>query len=493
MISRTSSRTLQVRIAIYDESFLEGSEKGEAFMRRVSLAVLCCLLVCSSFAFAAEKPQVPFQESKAERDARMKWWREAKFGMFIHWGLYAVPAGVWKGKNIPGNGEWIMDRANIPVKEYEQLAKQFNPVKYNPAKWVQIAKNAGMRYIVITSKHHDGFCLFDSKVTNYDVVDATPYGKDLLKPLAEECRKQGLKFCVYYSIMDWHHPAQMAGSKKRYSPTKIRPGHTKAEYINYMKAQLKELIENYDPAVLWFDGEWPSWYTPEDGWEIYTYLRKMKPSLIINNRVGKGRQGMKGLNRGDRVYAGDFGTPEQQIPATGLPGTDWEACMTMNDTWGFKKNDHNWKSAERLIRNLIDIASKGGNYLLNVGPTAEGEIPPASVERLKKIGEWMRVNGESIYGTKANPFPKTPWGRCTQKTLADGTTRLYLHVFDWPSDGRLVVPAGTIGAPKKAFLLANGQEVSFERKGEKVEIALPSKPLDPVATVVVLDVQKKNP
>ena len=285
-------------------------------------------------------------------------------------------------------------------------------------------------------KHHDGFCC-SPETTDWDVVDATPYGKDLLAPLAAECRKQGLKFCTYYSIMDWHHPAQYRGSDKHYNPTKMHEGR-KTEYMDYMKAQMKDLFRSCDPEVLWFDGEWPDWYTEADARELYAYLRKLKPQLIINNRIGKGRKGMDGLS-GEK-YAGDFGTPEQQIPATGIPGVDWESCMTMNDTWGFKKNDHNWKSVETLTRNLIDIASKGGNYLLNVGPTAAGEIPAASVERLAGIGQWMKANGESIYATKASPFAKTPWGRCTQKSL-DGKTRLYLHVFDWPAGGKLIVPA----------------------------------------------------
>jgi alpha-L-fucosidase len=245
-----------------------------------------------------------------------------------------------------------------------------------PAEWVRTAKEAGIKYIVITSKHHDGFCLFDAKSTNYNVAQASPYAKDLLKPLAEECRKQGLKFCVYYSVMDWHHPAQDRANDKQYNPTKIRAGRQR-EYLDYMRAQLKELLQTCDPEVLWFDGEWPAWYREEDGLEIYNYLRGLKPRLIVNNRVGKGRAGMEGLSQGDREYVGDFGTPEQQIPATGLPGVDWESRMTMNDTWGFKSDDHNWKSPETLIRNLIDIASKGGNYLLMLWPIRPhvGRIP----------------------------------------------------------------------------------------------------------------------
>jgi len=428
------------------------------------------------------------KETAAERDARMEWWREARFGMFIHWGLYAIPAGTWDGQQIGGIGEWIMDRANIPVEDYEQLAKKFNPVKFDAAEWVRIAKDAGMKYMVITSKHHDGFCLFDSDATDYNVVDTAPYGRDLLKPLAAECRKQGLKFCTYYSIMDWHHPSQYRGSEKRYNPTKVHP-ERKAEYLTFMKRQLKELLDTCDPEVLWFDGEWPSWWLEEDGRDVYAYLRKLKPHLIINNRIGKGRKGMEGLNKGDQDYVGDFGTPEQQIPATGLPGVDWESCMTMNRTWGYKSNDHDWKSTETLIRNIIDIASKGGNYLLNVGPTAEGLIPAPSVERLGKIGRWMKANGESIYATQASPFKRLAWGRCTTKACEDSAT-LYLHVFDWPSDGRLLVP-GLTNETDKAYLLTDPSKKALptEAGDEGVVVSVPAEAPDPICSVVVLKVK----
>ncbi|MGI6418685.1 MAG: alpha-L-fucosidase [Thermoguttaceae bacterium] len=445
--------------------------------------LLALLVLGTAFAVPPVAAEDVWRETGEQRDARMAWWRDARFGMFIHWGLYALPAGEWNGQPVAGIGEWIMDRANIPVKDYEALAKQFNPARFNAAEWVRIAKDAGAKYIVITSKHHDGFCLFATETTDWDVVDATPYGKDLLAPLAAECRKQGLKFCTYYSIMDWHHPAQYRGSDKHYNPTKMHEGR-KTEYMDYMKAQMKDLFRSCDPEVLWFDGEWPDWYTEADARELYAYLRKLKPQLIINNRIGKGRKGMDGLS-GEK-YAGDFGTPEQQIPATGIPGVDWESCMTMNDTWGFKKNDHNWKSVETLTRNLIDIASKGGNYLLNVGPTAAGEIPAASVERLAGIGQWMKANGESIYATKASPFAKTPWGRCTQKSL-DGKTRLYLHVFDWPAGGKLIVPAA--GNPAGARLLAGGARLDAAAEDGAVTITLPQKAPSKIATVVVLDVE----
>ncbi len=451
--------------------------------RRLALPLLVLSLSLASAVRSAE----PAVETAAQRDARMQWWREARFGMFVHWGLYAIPAGQWNGEPIKGIGEWIMDRANIPVADYEKLASQFHPTKYDPAQWAQIAKQAGMKYVVITSKHHDGFCLFDSKATKYDTVDAAPHGKDLLRPLAAECRKQGIKFCVYYSIMDWHHPSQYRNSEKKYNPTKMHP-ERKAEYVDYMKLQLKELIDQCDPEVLWFDGEWPEWWTEPDGRDLYAYLRGLKPRLIINNRIGKGRKGMDGINKGDQVYAGDFGTPEQKIPATGLPGIDWESCMTMNGTWGYRSDDQNWKSAETLIRNLIDIASKGGNYLLNVGPTAEGQIPEPSVERLAEIGRWMAVNGESIYATHASPLGAFGWGRCTSKSLPEGVTRLYLHVFQRPEDGKLVL-SGLKGVPVAASLLAGGQKLAVEKSADAWTIALPAELPDRIASVVVLDLR----
>jgi len=415
-----------------------------------AVAAAGCLLGAARTAVAA----LP-DETKEQKDQRMEWWREGKFGMFIHWGLYAIPAGEWKGKKISGIGEWIMHRAKIPVPEYEPLQKQFNPVNYDPKQWVAVAKAAGMKYIVITSKHHDGFCLFDSEHTDWDIM-GTPYGKDLLKPLADACHEAGIKICWYHSIMDWHHPK----------------AHSE-EYFEHMRKQLKELLTNYGPiGVLWFDGEWIGEWNEEKGIELEKYCRSLQPDLIVNNRVGKRKRGSPG----------DFGTPEQQIPATGMPGWDWETCMTMNNTWGFKKDDHNWKSTEDLLRKLVDIASKGGNFLLNVGPTAEGEIPEPSVERLREIGKWMDQNGESIYGTTASPFKRLAWGRCTQKP-----GKLYLHVFNWPGDGKLLVP-GLENDVKKASLLAGGDALEVARDGGPIVVSVPEKPVCPIDTVVVLEI-----
>jgi len=441
---------------------------------------------CSTTEEPAEEPvEVNYlEESQAEKDARMEWWRDARFGMFIHWGLYAVPAGEYDGVKSDRIGEWIQDWANIPREEYEKFAAEFNPVEFDAAEWVGLAKDAGMKYMVITSKQHEGFSMFDSDVSDYDIVDSTPYGKDPIAALSAECKNQGIKFCFYYSIMDWHHPSQYVDQEGRHRTA----GHgrnsiipeQKEEYINYMKAQLRELVEKYDPAVLWFDGEWVDWWTEPDGKDLYNYCRSLKPSLIINNRVGKGRQGMQGMNKGPD-YAGDFGTPEQELPDTGLPGVDWETCMTMNDTWGFKSYDDNWKSTETLVRQLIDAASKGGNYLLNVGPTAEGLIPEPSVTRLKEMGEWMEVNGEAIYGTSASPFEDLEWGRATT-----GDNKIYLSVFDWPS-GSLDVPLPD-GEVTGAYLLADpGSKLKIQKGEASLRIELPANAPDEIASVIVLE------
>ena len=448
----------------------------------VSLAVAALAGGClESFAFG------PAEKKPLTKDERMEWWRDARFGMFIHWGLYAVPAGTYKGERIDGIGEWIMHRAKIPVSEYEKFADAFNPIGYDADEWVRLAKNAGMEYIVITSKHHDGFCLWDSAVTEWDVMDATPFKRDVLAELAKACKKHKIKLCFYHSIMDWHHPDAQAPFYPNYNDTK-RSNPNFSRYVEtYMKPQLAELLEKYGPlGVLWFDGEWIKDWTEPQGKALYAWLREIQPDLIINNRVGKGRKGMEGLSKSDE-YAGDFGTPEQQIPATGLPGVDWETCMTMNNTWGFKAYDDNWKSSEELIQNLADIASKGGNFLLNVGPTPEGLIPHASIQRLNAMGEWMAVNSESIYGTTASPIGKPEWGRCTTKG-----DKLYLHVFDWPEGGRLEV-----GLPRadisKAYLLADRKKKSIPVAcgGDKVTVSLPEQAPDAINSVIVLVKNKK--
>ncbi len=397
-----------------------------------------------------------------KKDSRMQWWREARFGMFIHWGIYAVPA----------QGEWYMANANVPREKYAQYAKEFDPTEFNADEWVRIAHDAGMKYLVITSKHHDGFCIFNTKATTYNAVQATPWHKDPLQALSAACRKYGVRFAVYYSIMDWHSPDQGANKPDSvapvYNPTHFEPGKKQA-YIAYMKTQLKELVTQYHPAILWFDGGWMNGWTSEDGKAIYEYSRKLDPKLVINDRA---------------MGAGDYGTPEQQIPANGLPGQDWETCMTINNNWGFNLTDISFKSVADLLHNLIDIASKGGNYLLNVGPTAKGVIPHPEVDRLEAMGRWLKLNGESVYGTTASPFTvQLPWGRCTQKS-----ENLYLQVFDWPKDNKLVVH-GIYDKPSLVYLLAdkNRAELQFEKEGDSLVINVSSKATDSICSVITLE------
>jgi alpha-L-fucosidase len=429
---------------------------------------------------------------------RMEWWREARFGMFIHWGVYAVPAGTYKGQKIGRIGEWIMNRGKIPVAEYQKFAEQFNPVNYDPDAWVRMAKDAGMKYIVITAKHHDGFALFDSKASTWDIADATPYKKDLLKPLAEACRKYGIKLGFYYSqAQDWNNPGGAASRKVASEGwanpdsaaidayTEAHNGHwdpaqttkTMSQYIDEVAIpQVKELLTNYgDVAVLWWDT--PTGMTDEYAAKLNALL-KLQPNIITNDRLKRPN------------YPGDYKTPEQRIPnLSELDGKDWETCMTMNETWGYKSYAHNWKTPETLIRNLVDIASKGGNYLLNVGPKADGTFPEESIDILREIGAWMKVNGEAIYDTKASPFGLFPWGRCTQKE--DGKhTILYFSVFEWPKDGKLTIP-GLGNKVESAKLLANGEKVKTQTKDNGLVVNVPEKALDTKATVIKVEVKGK--
>ena len=445
-------------------------------INRILLFCLCC-----SFTLSLSAQKNYLIESKADKDKRMQWWREARFGMFIHWGLYAIPAGEWKGKT--NHAEWIRTSAQIPLDEYNKFVPQFNPENFNALAWVQMAKDAGMKYITITSKHHDGFCLWDSKETDFDVM-STPFKRDILKELADACRTiGGIKLCFYHSIMDWHHPDY--NERRTWEKDRGTEGTDRKRYISYMKNQLKELATQYgDIGVFWFDGEWEGFWKHEDGVDLYNYVRSLKPDVIINNRVDKGRGGMAGMTTAGG-YAGDFGTPEQEIPETGLPGVDWESCMTMNNNWGYNRADQNFKSVKDLIHKLVDIGSKGGNFLLNIGPKADGSFPQESIDRLKAIGGWMKKNGESIYGTEASPFEHIPWGRVTRKKSGDKTF-LYLHVFDWPAGGLLTLE-GLGNKPQYIYQLDGRQPLGFFADDHSIHIQLPAAPVDSISTVVVME------
>lgn len=459
------------------------------FKRNTLLAAMAFLLLA----------QPAFSQKTLTKDERMAWWRDAKFGMFIHWGIYAQFAGVYKGhEQRRGGAEWIMNRSKIPVAEYQEMAKSFNPVKYNPDEWVRMAKDAGMKYLIITAKHHDGFALFNSKASKWDITDATAYGKDLLKPLAEACKKYGIKLGFYYSqAQDWNNPGGSVARKvmnegwlnpdsaKIDAYTLANKGHwdpaqmtkTFDQYIDDVAVpQVKELMTNYgDIAVLWWDT--PTNMTDAAAIKLQDAL-KTQPQIITNDRLKRPN------------FPGDTKTPEQKIPTQAeLDGMDWETCMTMNGTWGFRTSDQKWKSTEMLIRNLVDIASKGGNYLLNIGPKPDGTFPQESIDRLKGIGAWMKINSESIYGTRSSPLAPLSWGRCTRK---DGpkSTILYFTVFDWPADGKLVIP-GLKNKVLSATLLATKAKLKTEIKGNDLTILLPSKAPDAIASVIKVEFEGK--
>jgi alpha-L-fucosidase len=432
-----------------------------------NLLVTAIALLCAGQVALAQTDYIA-TETPAQREQRLAWWKDARFGMFIHWGAYAVPAGFYKGEPVKGIGEWIMHHAKIPIPEYEQFVKQFNPTQFDARQWVKTAKDAGIKYIVITSKHHDGFCLWDSKVTDYDIMDFAPFKRDILQELATACQAEGVRLCFYHSIMDWHQPD--AKAKKYEHQATANPDWAKYRET-YLKPQLAELVKKYDPGVLWFDGEWIDEWTEPQGKELYNYLRNLDPDLIINNRVGKGRNGMQGMSK-EADAAGDFGTPEQEILASRseLP---WETCMTMNDTWGFKKDDHNWKSAEALVHQLADATAKGGNYLLNVGPTAEGLIPGPSVERLAEMGKWLKVNGEAIYGATSVKDYKD--GDQVLYTKSKDGQYMYAIALKWP--GTKLALSKVMASQVAEVKMLGGKKVKASKNASGgLDLALPANP-----------------
>lgn len=407
----------------------------------------------------------------------IQWWREARFGMFIHWGLYAQPAGIWKGKQIPSIGEWIMYNAKIPIPEYEALARTFNPVKFDAEKWILVAKRAGMKYLVITSKHHDGFAMFHSPSNPYNIVDATPFKRDVMTELAAACHRHGIRLCFYYSqAQDWHAPGGAGHweevGEKGWHGASVSPERFARYLEEKVKPQLRELLTQYGPiGLIWFDT--PVVITREQSLELRKLVHEYQPDCLVSGRVGHD--------------VGDYGSlGDNQIPY-GLVKGDWETPATLNDTWGYKSYDHNWKSVGDLLALLAELASKGVNYLLNVGPTAEGEIPQESVERLEAVGRWMAVNDEAIYGTSASPYPyEFEWGRITAKE-----NRLYLLISDWNNPFRL---NGLRSRVKQACLLADRECTLEFSQGydaatdfHTLELTLPANQPDPYFSVVVLE------
>jgi alpha-L-fucosidase len=435
-----------------------------AFAALGALALAPALRAQDGVTVDTSAPAITAAESPAARDARLAWWREAKFGLFIHWGTYSAYAGSYGGKHT--YGEWIMHTAKIPVAEYRAHAEKFNPVSYDPVAWVRAAKAAGMRYIVITAKHHEGFALYPSDVTDWDIADATPYKKDLLAPLVAAARAEGIKIGFYYSqAQDWVH---VGGAKSRYTEGDGWDAAHKGDFDRYLREiavpQTRELLTRYQPDIFWWDT--PTYMTKERAAPLADLL-KLRPGILTNNRLGGG-------------YNGDTHTPEQFVPVTGYPG-DWETCMTIGWNWGYNARDTKLKSSTDLVRKLIDITAKGGNFLLNVSPTAEGLIPQGQLDRLAEVGAWLSKHSDAIYGTNAGPFNALSWGRATRRG-----ERLYLHVTDWPADGKLRVPL--LSRATSAHLLQNpGAKLALNAEPTRLVIDVPAAAPDPVATVIVLD------
>jgi alpha-L-fucosidase len=455
-------------------------------MRRtlVSLLMGAGLVVTGMAQTPAPRPPDP------AREKRLEWFRDVKYGMFIHWGLYAIPAGEWKGQRSLGLGEWIMNRSKVPVADYEKLTTQFNPVKFNPDEWVQLAQDAGMKYIVITSKHHDGFALFKSAVSTYNVVDATPYKRDILKQLADACAKRGMRLGFYYSqSQDWHEP-NGAGNTWDFGPDTGPDGKTELKkYDEYLRGkaepQVKELLTNYGPvALIWFDT--PRMMTPERGQRFADIVRKTQPNTLIDGRLG---------TEGDYRSTGDNVIPPEASTEA------WETPATVNDTWGFRKDDTNWKSPGQIAFKLVDIVSKGGNYLLNVGPTAEGLIPQASADVLRTVGRWLKVNGDAVYGAGMTPFGQE-FGEWTSKDAKDVRGgKLFLANNEWrvtTKPGKLYItffaePRAAFEIPAmrnritRAYRLADKAPIALKTENGKTTFNMERPMLDPMATVVVVE------
>ena len=436
---------------------------------RTCAAILSFALFCNVLLAAEPNSASRGRETPEQRTERLRWWNSARFGMFVHWGVYSVTGGEFRGHMPPNSAEWMMNRAKISIADYKtENVDKFNPTKFDAQAFVKLAKDAGMKYLVITAKHHDGFSMFHSKCSPYNVVDATPLKRDIMKELAEACQEQGIRFGFYYSqCQDWHHPGGMGNN---WDKTIQRVSFD--QYVREKAVpEAKQLLTEYGPiAIFWWD-------TPramsKEAFESLHSVTALQPGIITNDRLGKD-------------HPGDYKTFERNIPKNAPPDENWEVCMPISGSWGYKKSDTDFKSATTLIRNLADIASKGGNYLLNVSPTGEGTLLPEAVERLEAIGKWMKVNGESIYDTTASPFAKLDWGCCTKRT-ADGETTLYLHVFHWPEDGQLLVP-GLRSAVQEAFLLADRTTLKTCKQDAGVVVSLPRHAPDDVDSVVALKV-----
>jgi len=415
---------------------------------KISAIFFLTFFVLSRAGYSQTMDEMWDSSSISKENPNLKWFKEAKFGLFIHWGLYSQLAGTWKGKNYYGSGEWIMSQARIPVKEYAKVANDFNPVNFNAGEWAQLAKDAGIKYIVITAKHHEGFAMYDSKVSNFNIVKATPYKKDPMKALALATAKRGIHFGFYYSqFQDWHEPN---GGRNSWDFDESKKDYKKY-YREKAIPQLKELLTNYGPlGIVWFDT--PGGLTKEETRNLVDSLHMLQPNSLFSSRVGQGLGDYK-----------DFG--DSEVPPIPIKGA-WESIYTHNDSWGYIKHDMNFKTPKIIIQLLANVASKGGNLMLNVGPDGSGNIPKYSIQFLKETGKWLQKNGESIYGTTYGLIPEQPWGVSTSKP-----GKQFLHVFRRPHNGKLWVP-DFMGKVTKVYALSGKQNLKWKKSGNDVIIDL---------------------
>ena len=424
---------------------------------------------------------VPF-ETEEEYSSRMHWWKDAKYGMFIHFGLYSILGGEYNGKVTPKIAEWIQNTLKIPLVEYKKLMEKFNPQQFNADEWVSVAKAAGMKYIIITAKHHDGFALFDSKVSDYDVMN-TPFGRDIIKEMKEACHKQGLKFGLYYShVIDWENPNAYIGDKElreRMNTVDFDPA--KMDRSVYLKEksfpQLKELLTNYGTIdIIWFD--MGKGLNDDEIRQFVKISRELQPNIIISSRIGD-EIAPKDINK-DMLF--DFYTPNDNYFTGDQLAIPWEMAGTTNSSWGYRKSDHEWRTPKMILSSLIASASRGGNYLLNVGPMATGEIPHEAVENLKIAGDWLKKYGESVYDTKPSPFPwNYNWGYVTQKP-----NKLYLNISDWPTNNQIDLN-GLITKINGVHVLGNSKAVKYTQEGRFLKIDLSGVEKNELITTLVVE------
>lgn len=426
--------------------------------------------------------------SMKNHDARVEWWREARFGMFIHWGIYSLPGGEWKGKQVSGYAEHLMRKERIPRAEYLELAHKFDPVKFNAEEWVKTAKRAGMKYMIITAKHHDGFAMYNSQVSDYNVVKQTAWHHDPMADLSTACKKYGLKFGFYYShAFDWEHPdapgndweyGNPGGDQKLFGGDIWYDVHHELlpkaiKYVNEKAIpQVQELIRLYHPDILWFDT--PGKLPFSQNMRVLEAIRAIDPNVVVNGRLARNGN----MNYGD--YQNTADRPAEFFPVEG----DWEAIPTTNESYGYSKYDHSHKPASHFIRLVANSASRGGNLLLNIGPKGDGEFDAKDQQILDSVGKWMDINAESIYKTTKTPLPFQNWGVSTRKG-----NLLYLQVFNWPKDGKLIV-SGLKSDIKKAYLLsdASKRSLAVKRAGPlDVQLSVPLKAPDKVSSVMVLE------